>query len=111
MSLADRHLSHRVAAEYGTGGRFGWQSAYVDIPRIVRETIRNIGYTRDKYGFDADTCGVIICIDEQSGDIALGVDKAKEAKEFGNEETEENLLGTGDQGMMFGYATSGKGRS
>lgn len=85
--------------------------AYVDIPRIVRETIRNIGYTRDKYGFDADTCGVIICIDEQSGDIALGVDKAKEAKEFGNEETEENLLGTGDQGMMFGYATSGKGRS
>ena len=85
--------------------------AYVDIPRIVRETIRNIGYTRDKYGFDADTCGVIICIDEQSSDIALGVDKAKEVKEFGNEETEENLLGAGDQGMMFGYATSGKGRS
>lgn len=79
--------------------------AYVDIPRIVRETIRNIGYTRDKYGFDADTCGVIICIDEQSSDIALGVDKAKEVKEFGNEEIEENLLGAGDQGMMFGYAT------
>lgn len=79
--------------------------AYVDIPRIVRETIRDIGYTRGKYGFDADTCGVITCIDEQSGDIALGVDRAREVKEFDNEQTGKDVLGAGDQGMMFGYAT------
>lgn len=79
--------------------------AYVDIPQIVRETIRNIGYTRGKYGFDADTCGVITCIDEQSGDIALGVDKAREAKESSTEQTGKDVLGAGDQGMMFGYAT------
>lgn len=79
--------------------------AYVDVPRIVRETIRDIGYTRGKYGFDADTCGVITCIDEQSGDIALGVDRAREVKEFDNEQTGKDVLGAGDQGMMFGYAT------
>lgn len=79
--------------------------AYIDIPQIVRETIRNIGYTRGKYGFDADTCGVITCIDEQSGDIAQGVNKALEIKGFSEKENIESVLGAGDQGMMFGYAT------
>ena len=78
---------------------------YVDIPKIVRNTIRNIGYTRAKYGFDADTCGVLISIDEQSADIALGVDKAFEAK-AGTMVDEIEAIGAGDQGMMFGYATN-----
>ena len=77
--------------------------AYVDIQKIVRDTVREIGYTRGKYGFDADTCGVITTLDEQSADIAMGVDKALEAKE-GNAAEEET--GAGDQGMMFGYATN-----
>ncbi|SEJ11494.1 methionine adenosyltransferase [Propionispira arboris] len=80
-------------------------NCYVDIPKIVRNTIRNIGYTRAKYGFDADTCGVLISIDEQSADIALGVDKALEAKE-GTMMDEIEAIGAGDQGMMFGYATN-----
>src|SRR5690242_18034759 len=66
-------------------------SCYVDIPRVARETIREVGYTRAKFGFDHETCGVITAIDEQSGDIAMGVDK----------------LGAGDQGLMFGYACTG----
>ena len=76
-------------------------SCYVDIAKITREVIREIGYDRAKYGFDCDTCGVIINIDEQSGDIALGVDKALESKEGGDAELQN---GAGDQGMMFGYA-------
>lgn len=79
-------------------------NAYVDIPKIVRDTIREIGYTRGKFGFDADTCGVITTIDEQSADIALGVDKSLEAKEHTMEEDIESI-GAGDQGMMFGYAS------
>ncbi len=76
-------------------------SCYVDIPKITREVIREIGYDRAKYGFDCDTCGIITNIDEQSGDIALGVDKALENK-TGEEAQLQN--GAGDQGMMFGYA-------
>ena len=79
--------------------------ANIDIQSIVRETIREIGYTRGKYGFDADTCGVITAIDEQSADIALGVDKALEAKENKMSEEEIAAIGAGDQGMMFGYAS------
>ena len=77
---------------------------YVDIPHIIRETIRKIGYTRAKYGFDCETCGVNVSRDEQSADIALGVDKALEAKN--GEMEEEDAIGAGDQGMMFGYATN-----
>ena len=80
-------------------------SAYVDIQKIVRDTVREIGYTRGKYGFDAETCGVITALDEQSADIALGVDKALEAKENRMSEDEIEAIGAGDQGMMFGYAS------
>lgn len=79
-------------------------NCYVDIPKVVRETIRGIGYTRAKYGFDCDTCSVITSIDEQSTDIAMGVDKALESRE-GATEGEIDAIGAGDQGMMFGFAT------
>ena len=80
-------------------------NAYIDIQKIVRDTIKEIGYTRGKYGFDAETCGVITAIDEQSADIAMGVDKALEAKEQTMSEEEIDAIGAGDQGMMFGYAS------
>ncbi len=79
---------------------------YVDIQKTVRDTIRSIGYDRAKYGFDADTCGVIVALDEQSADIALGVDKALEAKENNMTDDAIEAIGAGDQGMMFGYATN-----
>ena len=81
-------------------------NAYVDIQKIVRETVREIGYDRAKYGFDCDTCGVITAIDEQSADIALGVDKALEAKENSMSEEELDAIGAGDQVMMFGFASN-----
>ncbi|HUW63504.1 MAG TPA: methionine adenosyltransferase [Spirochaetia bacterium] len=77
---------------------------YVDIPRVVRDTILNIGYTRAKYGFDGDTCAVIVSIDEQSPDIAMGVNQALESRESANQDHYDSV-GAGDQGMMFGYAT------
>ncbi|MEW8968358.1 methionine adenosyltransferase [Exiguobacterium alkaliphilum] len=80
-------------------------STYVDIPKVVRETVREIGYTRAKYGFDAETCAVLTSIDEQSVDIAQGVDQALEAREGQMTEEELDAIGAGDQGLMFGYAT------
>ena len=79
---------------------------YVDIQKVVRDTVREIGYDRAKYGFDADTCGVIVALDEQSKDIAMGVDKALEAKTGEMAEEDIAAIGAGDQGMMFGYATN-----
>ncbi len=79
---------------------------YVDIQKIARETIREIGYDKSEYGFDANTCGVIVALDEQSKDIALGVDNSLEVKEHISEDEELSKIGAGDQGMMFGYATN-----
>ncbi|MGM9988496.1 MAG: methionine adenosyltransferase, partial [Bacillaceae bacterium] len=79
-------------------------SCYVDIPKIVRETIREIGYTRAKYGFDSQTCAVLTAIDEQSPDIAMGVDQALEAREGSMTDAEIEAIGAGDQGLMFGFA-------
>ncbi|GAF64227.1 methionine adenosyltransferase [Alkalihalobacillus trypoxylicola] len=81
-------------------------NTYVDIPKVVRDTIKGIGYTRAKYGFDAETCAVLTSIDEQSADIAQGVNQALEAREGQMTEEEIEAIGAGDQGLMFGYATN-----
>lgn len=80
--------------------------AYIDIPKIVRQTIKDIGYTSGEYGFDADTCGIITTIDEQSTDISLGVDKSYESKQKNFTDNEFEIIGAGDQGIMFGYASN-----
>ena len=79
-------------------------NTYVDIPKLVRNTVKEIGYTRAKYGFDADTCSVITSIDEQSGDIAMGVDEALENRSGEMTDDEIEKIGAGDQGIMFGFA-------
>ncbi len=81
-------------------------NAYVDIPHIVRETVKEIGYDKSEYGFDGNTCAVMVSIDEQSSDIAMGVDRALEAREAGMSDAQIEAIGAGDQGMMFGYATN-----
>jgi len=111
-ALLEKDPQSRVAAETSvtTGlvlvaGEIS-TTAYVDIPRIVRETIRDIGYTRAKYGFDSETCAVLISIDEQSPDIAQGVNQAMEARLGQLSDDDLEAIGAGDQGLVFGYATN-----
>ncbi|MBL8131558.1 MAG: methionine adenosyltransferase, partial [Anaerolineae bacterium] len=109
-AILEQDANARVACETSTTTGivfvFGeiTTSAYVDIEKLVRETVRDIGYTRGKYGFDYETCGVMVAIKEQSSDIAQGVDKALEAREGAMSDEQIEATGAGDQGMMIGFA-------
>lgn len=111
-ALMDKDPMSRVACETATCTGFVLVTgeittkAYVDIQKIVRDTVKEIGYDKSEYGFDGNTCAVLTAIDEQSSDIAMGVDKALEAKENTMTDDEIEAIGAGDQGMMFGYATN-----
>ena len=111
-ALMEKDPMSRVACETATCTGFVLVTgeittkAYVDIQKIVRDTVKEIGYDKSEYGFDGNTCAVLTAIDEQSSDIAMGVDKALEAKENTMTDDEIEAIGAGDQGMMFGYATN-----